>query len=119
MSDHRRCYRLDIALPVTLKPTSSKKKVLTAVTRDISALGFCILCKDRPSVGESVALELALPNRQKLKIHAQVVWVAEEPYIHDDKEYRAGVKIIDAPKADEKKFVKFYASSLLSFFKKK
>jgi len=109
--DKRRAHRLRIELPATFTIAEAKYPVLLGTTIDISAVGICLKTRAKLDVGQELAIHLRLPDEEKILIHTEVVWVKElESFM--DREYSIGIKIIDALKTDESKFVKYYVSQL-------
>ena len=61
-------------------------------------------------------LTLKLPNDEKVMVNAKVVWIKTADYALGG-EYLVGIRITESVKAEEMKFIKYYVSKLLEFYK--
>ncbi len=118
MNEKRSTHRLDIELPAVIEMEDAKKSLALATTINISGTGVCMLSKQRFNTGQELVLKINLPQEGQVAIHVKVVWV-KEAMNFNTREYVAGIRITDAMKFDEAKFIKFYADKLIEFFKGK
>jgi hypothetical protein len=117
MTEKRRYHRMQVEIPMSFCVPPRKKKLATT-TLDISGTGVAFLTTTALQVRQELLMYLLLPVKQQIEIHGKVVRLelvenSSGPF------YRAGVKIMDPIKFDEKKFLKFYAQKLLEYFGKK
>ena len=83
------------------------------MTININATGLCLSCAETLTVGQELAIMVALPLGEKLTIQVKVIWIREvETAGVNDGEFRVGVKIMEPEKPDEKKFIQFYKEHL-------
>lgn len=118
MNEKRTTHRLDIELPATIEMQGVQKAAALATTLNISGTGVCLQSKQRFNVGQDLVIKLKIPEEGQVSIHVKVVWV-KEAMNFNTREYIAGIRITDAMKLDEAKFIKFYADQLIGFFKGK
>jgi len=111
-NDKRRCHRLKVELPASFKASDEHKNLSIASTIDVSAIGICLISKEKLAVGQELPLHVTLPDDRRLTLNVKVIWVKEE-IVSDINEYKMGIKINDGMKADEKKFVKFVAKEMI------
>ncbi|MFH1360233.1 MAG: PilZ domain-containing protein [Candidatus Omnitrophota bacterium] len=116
MQDRRRCHRLNIELPASYQAQGNQGSLTVASTLDLSATGICLRSRDKLHQGQKLPVQVTLPAGEKILIHVEVIWV-QEIYEASPTEFKIGLKIDEPLKADESKFVRFYASQLLEFFK--
>jgi len=109
--DKRRCQRLKIQLPVTIKGVDKDIGHSIASTTDLSGLGFCISAKEQFDVGQEVLAQISV-NNEDLNLKTKVMWTERDNESHDQK-FLTGLKILDTSALDESKFIKFFAKQLL------
>ena len=114
--ENRRAHRLRIEIPATFKVSKNQEHISIATTVDVSALGLCLQTKETLRAGQELALTLKLPNQEKVNLNAVVVWFRTADFSLGG-EYTAGIKLTESPKDEEVKFIKFYVSKLMEFYK--
>ena len=67
----RLSFRMKVEWPVTL---DTERGLVEAETRDISAGGAHIRCKEHLQLNEPVHLIIKAPDREPLKLAAKVIW---------------------------------------------
>ena len=114
--ENRRAHRLRIEIPATFKVSEKQEHISIATTVDVSALGLCLQTKETLRAGQELALTLKLSNQEKVNLNAVVVWFRAGEFSLGE-EYTAGIKLTESPKDEELKFIKFYVSKLMEFYK--
>jgi hypothetical protein len=115
MQEKRRCLRFRIELPASFQAYEGQKHISIGTTIDISAIGICLLTKEKMQEGLELPLRIGLPTGEKIVIYVKTMWVRES-VTFGGREYRVGLKIVDPIKGDESKFIKFCAKQMLAFF---
>jgi len=117
MQDKRRCHRLKIQLPACYRISDQNDDLAIGSTIDISAIGICLLSKEKLEVGQELPIQVTLPEDDKIVIHVKVIWVKEAyDSSSPESEYKMGLKILEPLKGGESKLVRYYAKQLLTFF---
>lgn len=114
--ENRRAHRLRIEIPATFKISKSQEHISIATTVDVSALGLCLQTKETLRAGQELTLTLKLSSAEKVNLNAVVVWFRTADFSLGG-EYTAGIKLTESPKEEEVKFIKFYVSKLMEFYK--
>ena len=114
MVEKRRYHRMKIVVPMSFRLPPENKTLVTS-TLDISGLGVSFVTDKALKVRQELLMYLSLPGEEKVETHARIVRVEDL----DPGFYKVSVELVDPIKFDEKKFVKFYATKLKEFFKKK
>ena len=115
--EQRRTQRLKIEIPATFKITNQQEHVSIGTTLNISATGLCLQTKERLTPGQDLAISLNLPSYEKVTMNVRVIWVQETDFSLTS-DYLIGIKITESLKSEEVKFIKYYVSQLLDFYKK-
>jgi len=119
MSDKRRSHRLKIELPASFEIKSfAGNQISIATTLDISATGICLVSKEKLNIHDKMTVNVNLGKEGRVKVDAEVVWVKSAASYGGSSEYHIGLKIREPLTDDATKFVRFYATELLNFFKK-
>src|SRR3989338_2067289 len=105
MEDRRRVQRLKIEFPAVIQVVETKKN-LKAATVDISAIGICFTSLEKVDVGVNLNMQITLPNANQSNIRTRVMWV-QPMQVHNEKQYRTGVKILEPMQEDEHNFLKY------------
>src|SRR3990167_4071698 len=115
-ADKRRAHRLKIELPASFKVTNAQKYISIGTTLDISAVGMCLKTREKLNVGQELAIQLKLPQGEKITLRAKVVWNKPMDFSpHSD--LSIGIQLLGPVGEDEKKFVRFYAQELFNLYK--
>ena len=117
-SDKRRCHRLNIELPASLKLSGGKKDLTIATVLDISGLGLRITTREKIVLGQEIPIQVSIGPNQSVTIKTKVAWVKEVD-VMSSIEYAAGLKIIDTMDCDESQFLKFFSEKLIKAFRQK
>lgn len=114
--DKRRCHRFQLELPVCFHPASHPADLAEATTLNISAMGICMATREPLISGEEILIYLQLPSCEDVQVLTRVIWTRENSHdpVHA---FRVGLKIIEPFRFDEAKFVKFFATQMVNFFK--
>ena len=78
--EQRRCSRVHLPVRATIAFPESAIEPHTALLRDVNMLGAFFYCKQRPSIGQIVRLDFAVPeNNEQMKVicEGRVVRVEE------------------------------------------
>ena len=114
MAEKRRYHRMEVGIPVSFELDEAKSLIMST-TLDISATGLSLILKEPLEVGRLLALTVCVDNDRMLKISARVVRIKEIKKT-GEKEYLAGLKIIDKMDQDEIEFVRFVAKQMIEQF---
>jgi len=110
MKERRRCYRLQMELPVSFRASKYQRHISLGLTQNISATGLCFLTTQGVEVGQELKLDIQIPPEQKLTLTTEVVWVRETGYISRD--YYIGVRLKEPVDEDAHQYVRFCAQSM-------
>ena len=108
MPEQRKSHRLDIVLPAWFHSDDTQNLLSTATTINISSTGICLSCGEKIDIGKELPVTVTLPTGERAVIGVKVIWIRDVENT-SPREYRIGLKIMDADKSDEKKFIKFYS----------
>jgi hypothetical protein len=105
-------FELKINAKYRVLDTPETKKV---VTRNVCAEGLCFFSDEKLKSGTRVELELDLIDKTSpVKIEGEIKWsedVREEE--KDRGRFMNGVRVLDVPKTDEGRFMRYYCDRLL------
>lgn len=110
MEEKRRTHRIQMRLVARFGPVDSPDGFTETTTLNINVKGLCLLSSTDYPPGTPLVVQVELPTAEEIVVHAQVIWT-RKAVMSDG--YLVGVKISDTMKADEAKFVRFYAQQLL------
>ena len=115
MTEQRRYHRMKIHLPVSFE-TEDPKTFVSSSSIDISPTGLAVRLTDPIRKGQYVTLTINVSDTKIVKVEAQVMWVREKDR-NGDREYEAGLKIVDKMDRDEIEFIRFVAQKMIEHFK--
>ena len=95
-AQRRSSYRVKVTWPVTVE---TKKGLVKAQTRDISAGGAHIHCDEPIELYEPISMTINAPNRAPIKISAKVVWSDHKD--DSDRPRVIGVSFTDISEGDQ------------------
>ena len=112
MHDEKRAYlRFGVQLPAKYKINDFSPACGVTVV-DVGAEGMRFLSEELFDIGQVIELELCL-EQAVVSFKVAIMWLAKT----DQKQYNVGVKIVDARRNDEIKFIHFYCEKMMSFSK--
>ncbi len=117
MEEKRRYHRLAVAVPMRFRVPPDEAWVEAAVL-NISGTGVSLTAPRILRERQEVLMEI-FPEEDPVEMHGRVVWVAEEPSLVGGQEgpaWRAGVRIVEPIRFDERDFLAFYARKLREYF---
>lgn len=102
-------------LPASYQLNEKEKSIHLGTTFDISGLGISLIMRDRPEVAQELTVNLSLSEKEKIQMVVKVIWVKE---VENSvvKEYKVGARLVEPPKKDELKFVRFFAKKFAEYF---
>ena len=103
-------FRIQVAWPVTLE---TAKGSVEAETRDISAGGAHVSCKQHLELNEPIQMMITPPNREPLNVAAIIVWSDQTD--NSDRPRVIGIKFIEITSED----VEYLEQEALEHFKSK
>lgn len=115
MDERRRTHRLQIRLLARFGPADSPEGFRQTTTLNINVKGLCLLSTSPYPSGTPLLVQVQIPSGEEIVVHADVIWTKKAVMSEG---YLIGVKINDTMKADEAKFVRFYAQQLLELSNK-
>ena len=74
MRERRQFARAEVKWPVTIL---SPEQHTFGEIKNISQVGASIYCKELPSAGPELSLEIQPPNRQSFIVFAKTIWVLD------------------------------------------
>ena len=110
MKEKRVYKRVPLGIPAKYKVLSSEQPQLLSTMINFSPQGVCFVTDSRVEEGQEIELKMQLDKKKEIKIRTLAVWTM---VFKDTGQYKVGVKIIDASRADEDEFMRFYCQKVL------
>ena len=112
MIERRKYPRFELKLEAKYKVMSDEEIHKLGRTRNISAEGICFESEEKLDEGVHVELKVDLgDNRPPVSIIGEIRWFKEMK--DAKKKYISGLKLIDIPKSDEGRFLKYYCDRMV------
>lgn len=114
MIERRKYPRFELKVQAKYRVLDPKEFCSVGSTRNISAEGICFESDEVLKVGTYVHLEVNLGDEESTaSLIGRVVWFSEVKDVGLKKRrYINGLKLIDIPKSDEARFLKYYCYKL-------
>ncbi|MFC1666579.1 PilZ domain-containing protein [Candidatus Omnitrophota bacterium] len=114
MIERRRYPRFELRVQAKYRVMDPKEFCSVGSTRNISAEGICFESDELLRLGVYVQLEVNLGDEESTaSLIGKVAWSSEIKNVAlKKKKYVNGLKLIDIPKTDETRFLKFYCRKL-------
>lgn len=115
MAERRIYPRFELKVDAKYRVLSSKKVFKFGETRNISADGICFEADRKLETGSQISLEVKLgDNQTPIFLIGEVKWSQElKTKDPEEKRFINGVKLIDIPKSDEGRFLKYYCDRMV------
>ena len=109
--DKRRYPRFELKVDAKYNILSSEETLKGGMTRNMSAEGICFESEERITPGSHVNLEVNLGDKMEpVSLLGEVRWSQE---LVKQKKFINGVKLIEVPKTDEARFLKYYCDRMV------
>jgi len=115
MSEKRKYPRFELKVSAKYKVMEQKGAFEASRTRNISAEGLCFESDKKLNIGTCVNLEVDLKDGEKvISLIGEVRWSSAVKAPDSKKtQYLNGVKLIDIPRSDEGRFLKYYCDRMI------
>ncbi len=115
MGDRRRYPRFELKIDARYRIMDSKERFKSGTTRNISAEGICFVSDRKLAIGTRLCLEVDLKDgKEAVCLIGEVRWSAKREGAGMGKEqYLNGIKLVDIPKSDEGRFLKYYCDKIV------
>ena len=112
MLERRKYPRFELKVNAKYKLMSDEEVFKLATTKNISAEGLCFESQEKLNKGSHVNLEVDLGDKMPpVSLIGEIRWVKEIKT--PEKSYVNGLKLIDIPKSDEGRFLKYYCDRMV------
>ena len=115
MAERRKYPRFELKMNAKYKLKEQKGAFEAGKTRNISAEGLCFESDKKLDIGTCVNLEVDLEDGEKIiSLFGEIRWSSAIKSPDSKKtRYLNGVKLIDIPKSDEGRFLKYYCDRMV------
>lgn len=110
MLERRKHSRIDADLKIVWAKTDKQAIDNTALSKNISEGGICIIVDEKINAGEILNLKINLSSKNTIQIQGKTAWVSEFPMIHGEKceeKYVIGIEFINMPPAAREQIKRF------------
>jgi CheY-like chemotaxis protein len=115
MTEKRNYPRFDVQLGAQYRTLKSPSDPLRVVVMDMGPEGMRFVSDELFDVGQILELHLSFDPNEKITFKVEVMWLTRAP----EGKYHVGVKIVDGPRADQAKFIRYYCEKLLTLSSQK
>lgn len=115
MNEKRAFKRIPTHLLAGFRKSGSHEPFDAATATNISAGGVCLVSQVAVALNEELDLEIQLEEESRVSLRVISIWTNQ----FAEGQHQIGVKIVDASREDEERFVSFYFRGLLLDSKKK
>ena len=112
MLERRKYPRFELKVNAKYKVMSDEEVFNLGMTKNVSAEGICFESNERLDKGTHVKLEVDLGDKMRpVSLVGEIRWFKEIKA--PEKRYVNGVKLLDMPKSDEGRFLKYYCDRMV------
>lgn len=115
MVDRRKYPRFELKVDAKYSVIPFKEVFKLGSTRNISAEGICFESDEKFNIGTHVNLEVDLKDEKTpVSLIGEIRWCSEIKIPgQKTKRYVSGVKLVNIPKSDEGRFLKYYCDRMV------